>query len=278
MSLDFYVKKNREKNEPVLEKGVNWLWRPGKVQWLGRAMFLLGSLIILYLLWTFLSYQDQILRLEKKIDNLSILGESQTKAIVPTLGIFINRSSFGSLLPTSGLGAADPGLTVDSKTLQGDSGYLGLTNNDVNVPSEFTLSIPTIGIDKAKVRTNVDGADKVQYLSVLKEAIAHFKGTALPGENGTVFLFGHSMIPVLAHGQYEAIFTDLLKIKKDDLVTVNYKGEDYNYQIIETKPNVDPADVSVLYQPLNDKLIALMTCIPPGFGTKRFVAIGRLVN
>lgn len=280
MALEFYVKQQppksffdfvKEEQSPAARSPLNWL---------GRGMILSGALILFYILWVFVGYQKEVLDLRQRMGNLEVLGATQSKTTGASLGTGTTSGtssfSFGDLLNSLRIGQPDPGLSVKESDLQSQKGILGLKAVDPAAPSEFYLTIPSLNLDKVKVRTNIDGANKDIYLPILEEAVAHFSGTALPGQEGSVFLFGHSTLPIFNHGQYEGIFTDLPKIKKGDEVVINYNNRDYYYQIIETRV-VDPSDYTVLNQPIGKSLITLMTCTPPGIGTQRFLAIGELI-
>lgn len=174
----------------------------------------------------------------------------------------------------------DPGLKISRRDLDSFGKLLGLkTEQPSTLPilSEFYISVPALDITDGRVKVGVDGTDEKKYLPVLKEAIAHFQGTALPGEFGNVFLFGHSMIPVLAGHSYESIFTNLPKLKTNDLIFVRYGIRQLTYRVRQTAV-VSPQNIFVLKQPKSEKLLTLMTCIPPGFGPERFIAIAELVG
>jgi len=280
MALEFYVKQQPQKSFfDFVKEGENSVAK-SPFNLLGRGMIFSGALILFYILWVFVGYQKEVLDLRQRMNSLEVLGVTQSNSTGASLaaGTTPNTSSFsfGDLLNSFRVGQPDPGLSIKESDLQNQQGILGLKAVDSAVPSEFFLTIPSLNLDKIKVRTNIDGASKDVYLPVLKEAVAHFSGTALPGQEGDVFLFGHSTLPIFARGQYEGIFTDLPKIKKGDEVILNYNNRDYYYQIIETRV-VEPSDYTVLNQPIGKNLITLMTCTPPGIGTQRFLAIGELI-
>lgn len=241
----------------------------------GFLMIGLGILLLGYLSTTFLKGNSS--RNQKDTEELKeILG-------VTTEEEPMRQSTFGDLLSSSDESSispvADPGLHIAQSDLDSFGAILGLKTERVEVQEvlpEFTITVPALGIKDGKVKTGVDGTNSGIYLKVLKEAIAHFRGSALPGENGNIFLFGHSMLPILGRGTYESIFTDLPKLKKGDVIYVDYGDQTFSYQISQTAV-VDPRDVFVLRQPQNQELLTLMTCIPPGFGSDRFVAIAERI-
>jgi len=89
------------------------------------------------------------------------------------------------------------------------------------------------------------GADKDTYFKSLENGVAQMKGTAKPGEGGNIFIFGHSSFYSTSPGNYKEIFKNLQDIKTGDLIEVAYHGQNYQYQVSETKV-VEPTDVDVL--------------------------------
>lgn len=235
-----------------------------------------GVLILSYLSFTFIFGKRQT-------------NSSTAEELQEVLGIGEEKKSnshFGELLdskqPTANrqpptTNQPDPALHITQTDLNSFGKILGLKQNQpvgIDIPAEFSITIPALGVKDAKVLTNVDGTNESTYQKALEAGIAHFAGSALPGEYGNVFLFGHSMIPILARGTYLSIFTNLPKLKRGDVVFVEYGNENLRY-LIEQTAVVNPKDVFVLRQPKNEELITLMTCIPPGFGSDRFVAIAK---
>lgn len=132
---------------------------------------------------------------------------------------------------------------------------------------EFKLSIPKIKLEASNVL--------VESLK-FDENLAHLPGSALPGEKGNVFVTGHSMLPNLATKESKAFFAKLPDVKKGDEIIVDALGQRYVYKVTELKI-VDPKDISVVFPPdSNGRYISLMTCVPPGFNTKRLVVVAKL--
>lgn len=243
---------------------------------LGLLMVGLGILTFGYLGKTYLSLMQSAPRLS---------GEEVLGATVSVSSAESSHVGFGELfrLDTK----ADPAPKVEAKEIEKRSAVLGLKTREDKLastapapdskPNEFFISIPRLKIKNARVETEIDGTAENIYMKVLSRAVAHFKGTALPGEDGNVFLFGHSMLPIIASSSYESIFTNLPKLREGDLIEVKYGGESLTYRIRKTAV-VDPKDVGVLKQPRDEKLLTIMTCIPPGFGSDRFVAVAELAS
>lgn len=134
--------------------------------------------------------------------------------------------------------------------------------------NEFNLIIPRIGLDWAKVK--VDSRS-------FEENLAHLSGSALPGEKGNVFITGHSTLTQFYKpGNYKAVFSKLPDLEVGDDIIIDISGQQYKY-IVEGLRTVDPKDTSIVNPPdQKGRYLTLMTCVPPGFRTKRLVVLARL--
>lgn len=136
-------------------------------------------------------------------------------------------------------------------------------------PEEFYISIPKIEIKNAKV-----AVDSTRF----QNQLAHFPGTAIPGQVGNSFITGHSVLPQFADPKnYLGIFTELSKLEVGDDIEVEMNGKTLNY-VVQYSKVVDPKDTSVLL-PISQtgKNLTLMSCVPPGTSLKRLVVISSLI-
>ena len=137
---------------------------------------------------------------------------------------------------------------------------------------DFHLVIPKLSID-APVIPDVDGADKEAYFKALEDGVAHFQGTAKPGEGSNIFIFGHSSFYWWKPGDYKEIFRHLEEVKIGDEIVLWYNQKEYQYRVSETKV-VEPDQVDVLAPTANEQ-VSLMTCVPVGTTKLRLVVIGK---
>lgn len=133
---------------------------------------------------------------------------------------------------------------------------------------DFHLEIPKINID-APIIPDVSGTDKDAYFKALENGVAHFAGTKKPGENGLIFIFGHSSLYPWSPGNYKEIFKDLEQVQVGDKISVWNNKKEYIYIVSETKV-VLPSDTSVLH-PTKEEQLTIMTCFPPGTKDKRLI-------
>ncbi|MCH8518855.1 class E sortase [Candidatus Gracilibacteria bacterium] len=157
-------------------------------------------------------------------------------------------------------------------------------NLDIAItPYENRVVIPKIGknIPLVEVGTrNVDSVNDLHdiFMEELERGIVRYPGSALPGEAGNSFIFGHSSNFPWLPGDYNEVFALLDRLNVGDEVIVYYDQKKYVYKIRE-KDVVKPGDTSVLRnQNKDEKLITLMTCWPVGTTRDRLLVIGELVE
>lgn len=132
----------------------------------------------------------------------------------------------------------------------------------------FKISIPKINLKDVEVKVNSNE---------FEEYLAHMPQTALPGEKGNIFISGHSSISnVFQSKKNRAFFVNLTNVKKGDEILVEAMGQVYKYTV-EGLKIVNPSEVGVINPPDEvGRYLSLMTCVPPGFNTKRLVVLARL--
>ena len=142
------------------------------------------------------------------------------------------------------------------------------------VPTVFYISIPKLGIERAEVDTNSESLSP-------DERLGHYPGSALPGEVGNSFIYGHSVLPMFYDPKnYRTIFSTLDKLEKGDKVAVEFGERVFEYEV-ESWVTLNPEDVKPL-EPiaptfLRESYLTLMTCIPMGVGTNRLLVQAKLV-
>lgn len=155
---------------------------------------------------------------------------------------------------------------------------------DISItPHENRIVIPKIGKNIPLVEVenrNVESVNELHdiFMEELEDGVVRYPGSALPGEAGNSFIFGHSSNFPWLPGEYNEVFALLDKVVFDDEIIVYYDQKKYVYKVRE-KRVVKPWDTSVLRNQNKDrKLITLMTCWPIGTTTNRLLVIGELVE
>jgi LPXTG-site transpeptidase (sortase) family protein len=230
----------------------------------------IGNFLILFTLFGFFAtfgpsaYYEATYQIGKVRGVRYVLaGDTQKQNLDTALGRLTRQ--YGDKIPTP-IQNQGPGL--------GDI----ITNNKekVLVPPnvDFSIVVPKIGAAE-KITANVDPSNKEEYLRVLVDSIAHARGTAYPGINGTTYLFAHSADNFWDIGRYNAVFYLLKDMQPGDDVYVFFRGKRYNYEIYDTKL-VDSSDVSYIDAALGQgERLILQTCWPPGTDWKRTLVFAR---
>ncbi len=112
-------------------------------------------------------------------------------------------------------------------------------------------------------------------LERLKDGVAHYQGTSLPGQGGNVFIVGHSSNYFWVKSDYNNIFALLDKLSSGDRIEVSRNNVNYIYEVKETRI-VKPDEVQVLENTPKETL-SLMTCWPIGTSLKRMLVQSELV-
>lgn len=205
-----------------------------------------GVSLLFYVVFPILSWQ---------IFYASALSSGNIISPIPKTAI-IKQDGLGIVLADSA-----QNVTSDSN-LTYASNWFPTGNPKTNINKEYTLSIPKLGIEDAKV---IVGADD------LSKSLIHYGGSSLPGEYGNAVIFGHSILPQFFDPKnYKAIFSTLHTLKVGDTINIVSDGVAYKYSIFDFKV-VDPENISVLEQTYDNSYITLITCTPPGTYWKRLV-------
>ena len=134
---------------------------------------------------------------------------------------------------------------------------------------QFGLIVDKLAI-RAPIVADVDGNNKTAYNKALLKGVAHYKGTAKPGEGGNIFVFGHSSTAI-GQGDYAKAFASLNDLEKGDEAIVYYRQEELRYSVA-SKKIVASDDMSVL-EPTKKEQLTLMTCWPIGSNFKRLTVV-----
>ena len=150
------------------------------------------------------------------------------------------------------------------------------TNEALSTPDH--ISIPGLNIE-APLRYPVETDEQIfQY--ELQFGVVHYPGTAMPGNSGNVYYFGHSSDYLNKPGDYKTVFALLPKIKKGDEIFVSDAiGKVYRYQVEETFI-VQPDEAKRVLDQKNNgvKMLTLQTSYPVGTALRRFIVQATLAG
>lgn len=214
----------------------------------GAFLILAGIGIFLYFLFPLLSYQLFI---------ADAYEGKKLEAPIPKDMVMDRGTGIGDLL-ASGISS----LTTNYHDARNWYPKIKSETLEKAKVDSYSIAIPKIGLDNAQVSTRDYDLDK--------HAVQYF-GTAIPGEDGTAIVFGHSTIPSWFDPKnYKTIFARLHTIKVGDEIFATVDGIEYRYKIFSIVIT-SPTDTNILSQNFDNSYITLVTCTPPGTIWKRLI-------
>ncbi len=137
---------------------------------------------------------------------------------------------------------------------------------------EGRVEIPSLGI--AVPLLIVNSKDPQDFTEPLKKGVALFP-SALPGQQGTAVILGHSAPFGWPRINYDWAFSDIKKLKQGDKIVITFWNTEYVYSVKETIFLQKGQEIPMEYLSADDNRILLVSCWPPGIDNKR---IGVLAN
>lgn len=173
---------------------------------------------------------------------------------------------------SSVLGLASGFRDFEFKELNEGSGG---KQQSANIPEYFYMTIPKLGIKDAVVETN--------SLSLSPDdSLGHYNGSALPGQIGNAFIYGHSVLPWFYNPKnYKTIFSTINKLGTGDEILIKYNNQKFTYKVDDQRVmSVDEVKPLEEVKPayLNESTMVLMTCWPAGTKAKRLLVNATLVK
>jgi len=143
-----------------------------------------------------------------------------------------------------------------------------------SLKSANQLVVPSLGIEAPIVY--VDQTGEAAFQEALIDGVVHYPGTALPGKEGNVYIFGHSSDLPLSKGKFKTIFAKLPDIETGaEIKITDQRGREFTYEVTGTQV-IEPDDLSVLTQDPTKHQLTLQTSYPVGTARKRFIVTSEL--
>jgi sortase A len=140
----------------------------------------------------------------------------------------------------------------------------------------FSIEIPKIEV-KAKVVSNVDASSETSYGIALKQGVAHALGSAFPGQEGMIYIFGHSTDYEWNVIYFNALFYEIKDMENGDKIILKLGDKEYTYQVKE-KHIITPTDLSLINNNWDNDVLILQTCYPPGTTWQRLLILAEPKN
>ncbi len=231
-----------------------WPLFPNLRQFNKNLFYLLLGALIFIITFVGLNYSAVYLRWVKWEKQGKITYDQPDKKKIPF-----------SPLPTSGTLPANYNERLDLPT----GGTLPANYNE----RSDSIVIGKLNIEAPLVLAN--GTSQNELNSALNQGVIFYPGSALPGQNGEVFLSGHSSVYPWNKTPYGQVFTLLDKLEAGDTVSLIYNHRQYDY-LITNKEILPPNQVKI--SATSEPRLTLFTCWPIGTSFKRLLVRGELIR
>lgn len=172
-----------------------------------------------------------------------------------------NRISFNLAVATKG----DSGNILGSSKINHDLSRQGMLSI-----SKLNLQVPIVW-----------SKDPKDFEADLTRGVVHYPGTALPGEQGTVYISGHSSDYPWKRHPYKQVFARLNALDVGDDIFIDIydiQGKLHNYRYRVSSENVYKPDDQSQFIDNSAAKLNLSTCWPIGTAKDRYVVTAILQN
>lgn len=193
----------------------------------------------------------------------SYLSRLQGKLAGTTLAAWLgNKAPAALTVPISNRSALDPFAISPNTSPAAVAATPAATSKMVAEFGDDELNIPSLNI----VAPITFGVSLDDSLAKLKEGVVQMETSKRPGENGSIFIVGHSSSLPWDKNEFGQIFAKLPDIKDGAEILVRYQGQRYKYTVASRK-TVKPDEITL---PASNQLV-LMTCVPVGTSQNRLL-------
>ena len=98
--------------------------------------------------------------------------------------------------------------------------------------------------------------------------MAHAKGSAFPGQDKLVYIFGHSTDGIWNVEAYNAVFYQIKDLEMGDEIVLHLGDDDFKYEVV-AKDVIKSTDIDFVNSKQDENLLILQTCWPPGTSWQR---------
>jgi len=228
--------------------------------------------------------QSHIIKVEKPKSKIRILFVETVKFLAIFL-FFFSLSTIFVMWPTiytninyyfteSSIVKSDNNLGLPASSIDYSSIVPIIKERKITIPEGTRLVIPKINVDAPIIF--MDTSNNQDILETIKNGVAHYAGTAMPGRIGNMFITGHSSYYWWNGGKYNQVFALLNHLSVNDLVYVYHNGGMYIYRVKDSII-VNPNQTDVL-NPTTIPTLSIMTCTPIGTNLKRLIVRADLIS
>lgn len=151
------------------------------------------------------------------------------------------------------------------------------------LPPTNRLIVPRFNVDDPIIiskYTNMNEFIYKNYNEELKEWVVKYPTTPEPGQSGNTLIFWHTSQERWKHNPYGMAFAHIAKIEKWDIIQIVWKGQLYEYEVIDIQIKYPQHvnDTYMEYANLHKNYLTLMWCYPIGTAKQRILVIAEQIT
>lgn len=131
----------------------------------------------------------------------------------------------------------------------------------------FYIEIPKLNVYEP-VKANVNPNLTSEYEVALKDGVAHAKGSAFPGQDKLIYIFGHSTDGAWNVEAFNAVFYQIKDLELGDQIILHLGEEKFVYEV-SAQNITKSSEVDFVNNLKHEDLLLLQTCWPPGTSWQR---------
>ena len=140
----------------------------------------------------------------------------------------------------------------------------------------FFIEIPKLNVYE-KIQANVNPNLASEYKAALKDGVAHALGSAFPGQEKLIYIFGHSTDGAWNVEAYNAVFYQIKDLQPGDQIILHLGEEKFAYEV-SAQNITKSSEVDFVNNLKNQNILLLQTCWPPGTSWQRLFVSALPVN
>ncbi len=183
-----------------------------------------------------------------------------------------SAATLPEVVRTGALPGGDDGNGQAAVPCEGNIPYDG--NGNPRAICDNYIYIPRIRVAAPIVRPA--STSEAVINDALLRGVIKYPGTADPGEQGNLFLTGHSSYYWWVDTDYRNVFALVPELNVGDEIVVYHQGKRYLYRTHRTF-EVAPTHTDVL-KPTRESMVTLSTCVPVGTSYRRIIIRARQIS
>jgi LPXTG-site transpeptidase (sortase) family protein len=148
-----------------------------------------------------------------------------------------------------------------------------------NVKTNYTDKQNTLEIPKISISVPIIFSTSANQASLAKDldsGVVYYPGSVYPGQMGQIIVLGHSAPPGWPKIKHDWVFTDLDKLTPGDTILIDLNNQQYTYTVKQKTIIKRGADVPYDSLSINNNILTLISCWPPGKDYQRIAVEAEL--